>query len=216
MIQKKLHPTKKLTIKQKASSSDLGAPLKSKKEKIVGPLAAVLHNLRKVAAYHCQTIIFTVVNKTSEKAKHAAIEEAFHGNVSKNIIGACQQLVDGDHAFANLYNNYEDFDGNTKVLKASYCGADTTSIYVAGRDFTAESLLSFGNGKNFQGCAIWKMADSVMTSLKKALSLVPQLSPKLVMIDTMCRVVGYASGKTKHCLCRQLTMAGTCWTKKTR
>jgi hypothetical protein len=37
MIQKKLHPTKKLTIKQKVSSSDLGAPCKSKKGKIVGP-----------------------------------------------------------------------------------------------------------------------------------------------------------------------------------
>ena len=34
---------------------------------------------------------------------------------------------------------------------------------------------------------------SVLASLKKALSLVPQLSPKLIMIDTTCRVVGYAS-----------------------
>jgi hypothetical protein len=37
------------------------------------------------------------------------------------------------------------------------------------------------------------MANSVTTSLKKALSLVPLLSPKLVMINTTCRVVGYAS-----------------------
>jgi hypothetical protein len=41
------------------------------------------------------------------------------------------------------------------------------------------------------------MADSMTTSLKKALSLVPQLSTKLVMIDTTCRVVGYASKKNK-------------------
>jgi len=39
------------------------------------------------------------------------------------------------------------------------------------------------------------MADLVLASLKKALSLVPHLSPKLVMIDTTCRVVGYASRK---------------------
>jgi hypothetical protein len=39
------------------------------------------------------------------------------------------------------------------------------------------------------------MADLVLASLKKALSLVPHLSPKLIMIDTMCRVVGYASRK---------------------
>jgi len=65
MIQKKLHPTKKL-----------GAPRKTKKGKF-GPSAGLLRNLRKVATYHCQTIIFTIVDKTSDKAKHAAIEEAF-------------------------------------------------------------------------------------------------------------------------------------------
>jgi len=65
MIQKKLHPTKKL-----------GAPRKTKKGKF-GPSAGLLRNLRKVATYHCQRIIFTIVDKTSDKAKHAAIEEAF-------------------------------------------------------------------------------------------------------------------------------------------
>ena len=113
MIQKKLHPTKKL-----------GAPRKTKKGK-VGPSAALLHNLRKVVAYHCQTIIFTMVDKTSEKAKHTAIDEVFYGNVSKNVIGACQQLVDGNHAFANLYNIYKGDDGNECCLKSSCCGQDT-------------------------------------------------------------------------------------------
>ena len=78
MIQKKLHPTKKL-----------GAPCKIKKLKI-GPSAALLHNLHKIAACHCQTIIFTMVlDKSSENAKHKSIEEAFYGNASKNVIGAC-------------------------------------------------------------------------------------------------------------------------------
>ncbi len=70
----------------------------------IGPSAVLLRNLRKLAAYHCQTIIFTTVDKISEKAKHAAIEEAFYSNVSKNLIGVCQQLVNGDHAFSILYN----------------------------------------------------------------------------------------------------------------
>jgi len=59
-------------------------------------------------------------------------------------------------------------------------------------------LQTFSNGKLFQDRAIWKMADLVLASLKKALSLVPQLSPKLVMIDTTCRVVGYASGENEQ------------------
>ena len=57
-------------------------------------------------------------------------------------------------------------------------------------------LETFSNGKAFQGRAIWKMADTVLALLKKAISLVPQFSPKIVSIDSTCRVVGYASGKT--------------------
>ena len=59
-------------------------------------------------------------------------------------------------------------------------------------------LETFSNGKPFQGRAIWKMAVTVLASLKKALSLVPQLSPKIVNIDSTCRVVGYASGKNEQ------------------
>ena len=179
MIQKKLHPTKKL-----------GPPCKPKKLKIMGPSAALLRNLRKVAAYHSQTIIFIMVDKTSEKAKHTATKEVFYDNVDKNVIGACQQLVDGNHTFANLYNSYEDDNGVGRCLKSSCCGQDTTSNYVTGRDFTATMLQYFSNGKPFQGQAIWKMVDSVLASLKKALLLVPQLTPKLAMIDTTCRVIG--------------------------
>ena len=186
MLQKKMHPTKKLE----------SAPRKKRGK--FGPPAVLLRNLRKLAAYHCQTIVFTTVDKTSEKAKHAAIEEAFYGNVSKNIIGACQQLVNGDHAFALLYNTNEGDDGNVLCLKSLCCGEDTSSYYVAGKDFTAKCLVTFSNGKPFQGRAIWKMADTVLASLKKALSLVPQLSPKIVNIDSTCRVVGYDSGKNEQ------------------
>jgi hypothetical protein len=100
-----------------------------------------------------------MVDKTSEKAKHTAIEEVFYGNVSKNEIGACQQLVDGDLAFANLYNSYEGDDGIKRSLKSCCCGHDTTSNYVAGRDFTATMLQNFSNGKPFQGQAIgrWRI-----------------------------------------------------------
>ena len=118
--------------------------------------------------------------------------------MSKNIIGACQQLVDGHHAFSILYNKNEGDDGNVLCLKSSCCGEDTSSYYVAGRDFTAKMLETFSNGKPFQGRAIWKMADTVLASLKKALSLVPQLSPNIVNIDSTCRVIGYASGKIEE------------------
>jgi len=62
-------------------------------------------------------------------------------------------------------------DGNVLCLKSFCCGEDTSSYYVAGRDFTAKMLETFSNGKTFQGCAIWKMADTVLVLLKKTLSL---------------------------------------------
>ena len=34
--------------------------------------------------------------------------------------------------------------------------------------------------------------------IKKALSIVPKLSPRIVMIDKNCAVIGYASGQNEH------------------
>ena len=93
-------------------------------------------------------------------------------------------FVNGNEGYSNLYNNYEDDEGNHRVLKATCCGADALSIYVAGRDFTAQTLTSFGNGKAFSGRTIWAMANSVSLLSKKALSLVHTLSTKLVLIDS--------------------------------
>ncbi len=69
MIQKKLHPTRKLALKKKLPLSDgaTGTPRQPKKGKIIRPLAGLLRNLREVTAYHCQTLVFTVVNKTSDR-----------------------------------------------------------------------------------------------------------------------------------------------------
>jgi hypothetical protein len=41
------------------------------------------------------------------------------------------------------------------------------------------------------------MADLVLSLMKKALSLVPKLSPKIVNIDSSLNVVRYASGQNE-------------------
>jgi hypothetical protein len=41
------------------------------------------------------------------------------------------------------------------------------------------------------------MGLTVLQSVKKALSIVPKLSPGIVLIDKNCAVVGYALGKNK-------------------
>jgi hypothetical protein len=86
ITQKKPHPTKKLTSKKNLSQVKIGAS--RKKGKPVSPSATVLCHLCKVAMYHCQEIIFTLVNKMTDKKKYTAIEEVFYGAVGKNIIGS--------------------------------------------------------------------------------------------------------------------------------
>ena len=42
------------------------------------------------------------------------------------------------------------------------------------------------------------MGLSVLRSIKKALAIVPKLSPRIVLIDKSCAVIGYASGQNKQ------------------
>jgi len=42
------------------------------------------------------------------------------------------------------------------------------------------------------------MVLTVLRSIKKALSIVPKLSPRIVLIDTNCAVTGYASGENEQ------------------
>ena len=84
------------------------------------------------------------------------------------------------------------------VLKPSCCGKDTALSYVSGVDFTITDIATLGLiNKLMQGRAIWDMGLNVLRLMKKAFSLVPKLSPRIVIIDKNCAVVGYASGKNE-------------------
>ena len=159
------------------------------------PSAVILKGLRKLAAYHCQVQIYTTYNKVTNKLKFGFIEELFYGNPGKNIKGACEQVIDGNHTFLRLYHKHEGEDGMELTLKLSCCGDDTSANYVAGVHFTALHIYTYATGKHFSGRSIWMMTDSVLSLIKKALSLVLTLSPKIVNIDSGLKVIGYASGQ---------------------
>jgi hypothetical protein len=97
------------------------------------------------------------------------------------------------------------------TLKPSCCGVDTTANYVAGVHFTALHIYMYAIGKHFSGRSIWMMSDLVLSLIKKELSLVPKLSPKIVNIDSGLKVIGYKVGKTKLCFFRRLTMECMRW-----
>ena len=84
------------------------------------------------------------------------------------------------------------------ILKPSCCGKETSSSYVAGVHLTVKDISTFGlNNKKMKGHALWDMGLAVLRSMKKALSILPKLSPSIVLIDKNCAVTGYASGKNE-------------------
>ncbi len=97
------------------------------------------------------------MKKTKSDVWFALIEEHFYGNPLKHIKGAFTQLINGEGAFSALYNITEGEYTMELVLKASCCGNDTSSSYVAVVHFTLKDLFTFGVNKNVKGCQIWAM-----------------------------------------------------------
>ena len=138
------------------------------------------------------------MEKTKANHRFALIEEHFYGNPQKRIKG--EMLLEGEGPFAGLYNILEgDFDREL-VLKASCCGKDTSSSYVAGVHFSVDDLYTFGADKKVKGRQLWLMGTNVMRSVKKAISIVPTLVPSICSIDKNMAVIMYTSGKTESSL----------------
>ncbi len=99
--------------------------------------------------------------------------------------------------FAALYDNPTVNEKGIveQALKASCCCADTACHYVAGSHFTAEMLYTFADGKIFIGRSLWGFGEEVMNSVKKAISLMPKLSPQICSIDKNFAVIKFSSGK---------------------
>jgi len=142
--------------------------------------------------------MFTKVEKTKTDQRYSLTEEQFHGCSWKRIKEACAQLIEGSCAFRLLYNIKEGEHNVELVLKPSCWGKETLSSYIAGVYFTEDDIRTFGHNKKVNVCALWAMGLTVLQSIKKALSIIPKLSPRIVTIDKNWAVIGYASGKNEH------------------
>jgi hypothetical protein len=120
------------------------------------------------------------------------IKEQLHGCPRKCIKGAWGQLIEGSGAFRLLYDIKKGEHNVELVLEPSCCGKETASSYVARVHFTNDDIRTFGHNKKvLNGCALWAMGLTVLQSIKKALSIIPKLSPRIVMINKNCAVIGY-------------------------
>jgi hypothetical protein len=141
--------------------------------------AKILAELRRLAAFHCQSFVFLECEKTNRKGTYALMEERFYGDPEKRIKGVCDQLIDGDNAFAFLYNKHEGVNGVERTLKAMCCGNSTSTNYVAGVLFTAK-MIGTKSHKKLSGLSLWRAGLDVSRLIKKAMVIVPKLDVKVV------------------------------------
>jgi hypothetical protein len=87
-------------------------------------------------------------------SQSSIIEELFYGDPHKNIKGACQKLIDGDHTFTLLYIKQKGEEGVTLTLKQSCCGKDMSANYVADIHFTTKMIYTYTTGKRCSGRSI--------------------------------------------------------------
>jgi hypothetical protein len=129
-------------VKRASSTASNGTKTPKKKAKENCPSGTVLRNLCKLAAFHCYVSMFEAYEKKKMSEKWKIMEESFYDDPRKKIKGAIHQVVDGDNAFAALYDNPVVNENGIveRALKASCCGADTACHYVAGTHFTAEMV----------------------------------------------------------------------------
>jgi hypothetical protein len=158
----------------------------------------IINELRRLAAFQCQIFVFTQVEKLGKQQRDALVREQFYGSESKNIKGACQQIVDGDNAFKFLYDIVEGEVGVEYVLKPMFRGKQATCAFVAGVDITAAMVgrYKYGRGKEMTGRTIWDMGLKVHKFVKKAMSLIHRVD--FVQVDRTGWVTGLASGRTNQ------------------
>ncbi len=184
----------------KKSSTPGGERAPKKKKELTTASLAVIRELRRVAAFYSQVYIFTKVEKAKANHRFALIEEHFYGNPLKRIKGACKMLLEGEGPFRAFFNIIEGEYDQELVLKASCCGKDTASSYIAGVHFSVEDLHTFGVNKKLKGCQLRLMGLTVLRSIKKAISIVPKLVLSICSIDKNCAVIAYVSGKNESSL----------------
>jgi hypothetical protein len=184
--------------KRKIPPEKVGAVAPRKKKKDSMAFAAIIRELRWCAAYFSLSYIFRKVESKRKDERFALIEEQSYGNKVQRVKGAIYQLIDGDNAFASLYNVTEGENGLERTLKGQCCRKDTSSNYISGVHFTAKDLYTFGDGKQMSGRALWEMGMPALKHLKKAMLLVPKLETHVVIIDKSYRVLSYASGKNEE------------------
>ena len=155
--------------KKNKNSSTGGECTPKKRAKSMTAPVAVVRKLCRAAASYSQVYIFTEVEKTKADVRFILIEEQFYGNPQKRIKGACEMLLAGDSPFNAIYNVIKGKSTRELVLKASCCGRNTASSYVAGVHFTIEDIITFGVDKKVKGHQLWTMGLNLMLSIKNHL-----------------------------------------------
>jgi hypothetical protein len=168
-------------------------PKKAKKPTYEAMVKKIKEELRQLAIFHALEYVFRGETKSNvEKMK--ALSDALHGTTETK--GTGQQLIDGDGPFRYLYETVEGLSGEEQVLKHVFCCGATALSLVVGRDIVLSDIIK---GKKQTDTTLWKHATSTLKTCKKAMTLLPWLSPKMVQLDnTLTGTAESASHQALH------------------
>ena len=168
-----------------------------KKTKISAPSAVDPRGFCKLAAYHCQVLIFTTHTKVTNNQKYTISKELFYSDPLPNLKGACQQLIVGHHVLTLLYNRLEGVDGVKLMLKQVCCSFITSANYVAGIHFSRDVIYMYENGKRFSGRSIWMMATHFSPQLRRSYLWCQSCHLKLSIYTLASKWLGTGVGEMK-------------------
>lgn len=179
----------KTRLQGKAGGAPLKRPKKQTYEKFV---KNIVSELRGLAIVHAMSYVFGGEAKTN-LVKQQELRDLFYG--TDKIKSMAEQLIDGDGPFHHLYEMIDGPNGAERTLKHEFYRSMGTMSLVVGRDIKLSEIVAMSNGaKPRASSTLWTCGMNILKSVKKAMSLVPRLSPKMIQVDGTKYIVGYSSG----------------------
>jgi hypothetical protein len=179
----------KTRLQDKAGGAPLKRPKKQTYEKFV---KNIVSELRGLAIVHAMSYVFGGEAKTNQ-VKQQELRDLFY--VTDKIKSMAEQLIDGDGPFHHLYEMIDGPNGAEWTLKHEFYRSMGTMSLVVGRDIKLSEIVAMSNGaKPRASSTLWTCGMNILKSVKKAMSLVPRLSPKMIQVDGTKYIVGYSSG----------------------
>ena len=160
--------------------------------------AALLRDLRGVAAFRALEIVYQKHDSVKDDVKHTLMGDYFHGDEATGTLSTVKKLCGGKEAFQFLFE-FEPTPSGTAIYTKQHISADGITYLVNGDSINGEILsrsrFTKQDGDKVTGRTLYDNASKViLANCKKAQSLVPKLVNKAIYLAEDGTISRYHSG----------------------